>query len=100
MGTQILFENNLIQWRQLMGIPLENAYGMHEIGSACSTPEPIRASPISRSSRYSPYRVSSPANSVDMESDVMLSQILTESPKAAIRIMIIIRNLMKNSEAD
>lgn len=83
----ILFENNLIQWRQLMGIPIESHMcGKHGLGSAPSTPEPMRASPISRSFRYSPYRVSSPTNSVDMGSEVTLSQILTESPKAAMLI--------------
>lgn len=87
MGAQILFENNLMQWRQLMGIPIEsNMCGMHRLGSAPSTPEPKRASPINRSCRYSPYHVSSPTNSVDMGSEVTISQILTESPKAAMLI--------------
>lgn len=85
MGTQILFENKLVEWRQLMGIPMENFDPAYGIGYAPSTTDPTRGSPSPRF-RYCPYPVSSPTNSIDIGSDVMLSQILNESPKAAMLI--------------
>lgn len=88
MGTQILFENKLVEWRQLMGIPMENFYGANSIGSAPSTPCSTHASSSPNIFRYSPYPLSSPTNnnSIDISSDVMLSQILNETPKAAMLI--------------
>ncbi|KAJ8966103.1 hypothetical protein NQ314_003740 [Rhamnusium bicolor] len=86
MGTQILFEHNLEEWRKLMGIPLENRTltattleQSHNIESARSTPDSDYASAGS-SLRYSPYSSKSPS---DPGSNIMLSQILNESAKAS-----------------
>lgn len=79
LGTQILFENNLENWRNSLNLPLEtpNTFTL----SAPSSPSALSTESVpstSGSSRFSPYKRSSTPDEISM---ITLSTILNETPK-------------------
>lgn len=89
MGTQILFEHNLEQWRESLGLPLgyssSEVYSSRNLYSSPSSPS-VSSSGRLTPTRYStPYaRPTSPENNTS--SSIQLATILNQSSRGSILI--------------
>lgn len=79
LGTQILFEHNLEEWRAFIGMPMiKNDVCVP--GSSSPTLSATSEVITSSSNRFTPYPLSRPS-SPNTTPSITLSKILTESPK-------------------
>lgn len=77
IGKQILFEHNLEEWRNSIGVPM-----VYPPDSTLSSPSTSRAStPSSREYRYVPYVTPPSPTEQSGDSQISLSSILNDTPK-------------------